>query len=204
MFIPPNCSEGMHRRKMSCRTGISIARWEDRKTPTQLRKAIDLMRRALRLKYLTTSGLLLCIGWILGGCSQATGPYFRQAEHLTPDQTMVYLYFPNQSGYSDSYTISANGITVTRLDEGGYYPLRAAPGRMIFSLDGYPGKQNLTITAEAGHTYFVKVALIEDRSPFNRFYGLFPVRDDLAYAEMSPLRLMATCDTSEGCAQKLN
>ena len=172
--------------------------------PTTLGKAVDLIQRMLSLEYLTTSGLLLCIGWILGGCSQATGPYFRQAEHLTPDQTMVYLYFPNQSGYSDSYTISANGITVTRLDEGGYYPLRAAPGRMIFSLDGYPGKQNLTITAEAGHTYFVKVALIEDRSPFNRFYGLFPVRDDLAYAEMSPLRLMATCDTSEGCAQKLN
>ena len=194
----------MHRRKMSCRTGISIARWEDRKTPTQLRKAIDLMRRALRLKYLTTSGLLLCIGWILGGCSHATGPYFHAAEHLAPDQAMVYLYFPKQSGYSDSSTILANDTTVTRLDEGGYYPFRVVPGRTTFSLSGQPENHNYTMIAEPGHTYFVKVVLIEEKPLFNRPYWLFPVRDDLAYAEMSPLRLMATCDTTEGCAQKLN
>ena len=173
--------------------------------PTTLGKAVALMQRVLRRKGLTTSGLLLCIAWILGGCSHATGPYFRAAEHLASDQAMVYLYFPKQSGYSDSYTILGNGATVTRLDEGGYYPFRTVPGRMTFSLDGYPKKHTLTIAAQPGHTYFVKVALTE-RTLFidSRIYGLFPVRDDLAYAEMSPLRLMATCDTTEGCAQKLN
>jgi predicted small lipoprotein YifL len=175
--------------------------------PTTLRKAVDLIQRMLSRESLTTRCILLCIGWTLAGCGQATGPYFRPAEHLTPDQTMVYLYFPKQSGYSDSYTILGNGTTVTRLDEGGYYPFCTVPGRMTFSLDGYPEKQTLTIAAQPGHTYFVKVVLVERRALIrgeNRFYQLFPVRDDLAYAEMSPLRLMATCYTTEGCAQKLN
>ena len=168
-------------------------------------KTIDLVQEVLRPEWLMNGCTLLCIGWLLGGCSQATGPSFRQSEHLAPGQTMVYLYFPKQSGYSDSYTILGNGATVTRLDEGGYYPFRTVPGRMTFSLDGYPKKHTLTIAAQPGHTYFVKVALTE-RTLFidSRIYGLFPVRDDLAYAEMSPLRLMATCDTTEGCAQKLN
>jgi hypothetical protein len=167
-------------------------------------KTIDLVQEVLRPEWLMKGCTLLCIGWLLGACSQATGPYFRPAEHLTPDQTMVYLYFPKQSGYSDSYTILGNGTTVTRLDEGGYYPFCTVPGRMTFSLDGYPEKQTLTIAAQPGHTYFVKVVLVERRALIrgeNRFYQLFPVRDDLAYAEMSPLRLMATCYTTEGCAQ---
>jgi predicted small lipoprotein YifL len=171
--------------------------------PTTLRKAVDLIQRMLSRESLTTRCILLCIGWTLAGCGQATGPYFRPAEHLTPGQAMVYLYFPKQSGYSDSYTILANDTTVTRLDEGGYYPFRAAPGLITFSLAGVPTERNFTVTIEPGRTYFVKVALIEDRSPFNRFYGLFPVRDELAYAEMSPLRLMATCPTTEGCAPHL-
>ncbi len=171
--------------------------------PTTLGKAVDLIQRMLSLKYLTTSCMFLCIGWLLGACSHATGPDFRPAERLGPDQTMVYLYFPKQSGYSDSYTILANGTTVTRLDEGGYYPFRAAPGRMAFSLSGEPEEQNLTITGEPGHTYFVKVVLTGEKPLFSRPYRLFPVRDELAYAEMSPLRLMSTCHTTEGCAPHL-
>jgi len=126
---------------------------------------------------------------------------------------MVYLYFPKQSDshYSDSYTILASGTTVTRLDEGGYYPFRAAPGRMTFSLSGFSllgeaGIQNLTIAGERGHTYFVKVVLVEAIRLYrggSRVYQLFLVPEELAYAELSPLRLMATCRTTEGCAPSL-
>lgn len=168
--------------------------------PKTLGNAVAFIHRVLSHEWLTTSCTILCIGWTLGGCSQATGSYFHPAEHLASDQAMVYLYFPKQSGASDSYTISANGLTVTRLDEGGYYPFRAAPGRTTFSRPGWPDERNLTVTIEPGRTYFVKVALIEDRGLFNRFYGLFLVHDELAYAEISPLRLMATCPTTEGCA----
>ncbi len=168
-----------------------------------LMEAVALMQGRRSHKWLTTSCILLCLGWLLGACSQATGPYFRAAEHLAPDQAMVYLYFPNQSGYSDSYTILGNGTTVTRLDEGGYYPFHTVPGRMAFSLSGEPEEQNLTITGEPGHTYFVKVVLTGEKPLFSRPYRLFPVRDELAYAEMSPLRLMATCPTTEGCAPHL-
>jgi hypothetical protein len=162
------------------------------------------MQRVLRLKYLTTSGLLLCIAWILGGCSQATGPYFRAAEHLAPDQAMVYLYFSQQYGASDHKTILANGTMVTRLDEGGYYPFRTSPGRVIFSMPREPEKKNLTMTVESGEKYFVKVTLIGEAAlTYARYYQLFPVSEELAYAEMSPLRLMATCHTTEGCAQSL-
>jgi hypothetical protein len=87
-----------------------------------LREAVALMQGRRSHKWLTTSCILFCIGWLLGACSYATGPDFRPAERLAPGQTMVYLYFPKQSGYSDSYTILGNGATVTRLDEGGYSP----------------------------------------------------------------------------------
>ena len=115
---------------------------------------------------------------------------------------MVYLYFPRQSGYSDSRTILANGMTVTRLDEGGYYPFLAAPGRMTFSLSGVPEERNLTVTVEPGRTYFVKIVFVEQGMSL-RFrsvvYQLFPVHEELAHAEMGPLRLMTTCHSTEGC-----
>jgi hypothetical protein len=171
--------------------------------PTIFMKAIDPIQKIRGYEWIMTSCALLCIGWILGGCSQATGPYFRPAVHWGPEQAMVYLYFPKQSGASDSYTLLANGMTVTRLDEGGYYPFRAAPGRKTFSRPGGPDERNLTVTIEPGRTYFVKVALIEERPLFSRFYGLFLVHEELAYAEINPLQLMATCPTTEGCAQSL-
>jgi len=92
---------------------------------------------------------------------------------------------------------------LTRLDQGGYYPLRAAPGRMTFSLPGDlpgdPENQNLTVTGEGGHTYFVKV-LIRNNSD----YKLFLVNEELAHGEMGPLRLMDTCHTTQGCVPSLN
>jgi hypothetical protein len=114
---------------------------------------------------------------------------------------MVYLYFPRQPGSRPhSHTsILANGTMVTRLDEGGYYPLRALPGRMTFSLSGEPENHNLTMTAEPGRTYFVKV-LIRN----NSYYQLFLVNEELAHGEMGPLRLMATCHTTQGCVQNLH
>lgn len=113
---------------------------------------------------------------------------------------MVYLYFPRQPGLRPHAhtTILANGTTVTRLDEGGYYPLRAAPGRMIFSLSGESENRHLTMTAEPVRTYFVKV-LIRNNSD----YKLFLVNEELAHGEMGPLRLMTTCDNAQGCTQNL-
>lgn len=114
---------------------------------------------------------------------------------------MVYLYFPRQPGrHPHSHTtILANGTTVTRLDQGGYYPLRAAPGRMTFSLSGEPENQSLTVAGAAGHTYFVKV-LIHQGTLTNQ---LFLVNEELAHGEMGPLRLMDTCHTTQGCGQSL-
>ena len=167
-------------------------------------KAVAFMQRMLRHQWLATSCVLLCIGWLLNGCTQATGHFFSPAKYLPPDQTMVYLYFPVQfpkplvSPPRSSTNILANGTMVTRLDEGGYYPLRAVPGRMIFSLSGEPDNHNLTMTAEPGRTYFVKV-LIRN----NSYYPLFLVNEELAHGEMGPLRLMATCDNAQGCTQNL-
>lgn len=167
-------------------------------------KAVALMQRVLSHTGLTTSCALLCIGWLLGGCNtQATGHFFSPAKHLGPDQTMVYLYFPRQPGpYPHSHTsLLANGTTVTRLDEGGYYPFRTAPGPMTLSLAGEPDKQDLTIAGEPGHTYFVKVLIRYHET--HRYYQLFLVNEELAHGEMVPLRLMATCHTTQGCAQSL-
>lgn len=169
-------------------------------------KAVVLMQRRLCSTWLVTSCVLLCIGWLLNGCTQATGHFFSPAKYLPSDQTMVYLYFPVQpkplgspGPLRSSTNILANGTMVTRLDEGGYYPLRAAPGRVTFSLSGEPENQSLTVAGEAGHTYFVKV-LIHQGKFTNQ---LFLVNEELAHGEMGPLRLMATCDNAQGCTQNL-
>lgn len=172
--------------------------------PKTLGKAVDLVQILLNHDWLKNSCALLCLGWTLGGCSQATGPYFSPAEHLEPDQTIVYLYFPQQSGFSDHYTILANGTTVTRLDEGGYYPFRTSPGRITFSMYGFPEKRNLTVAVEPGNKYFLKVALIgQGTFTYNRYYQLFLMSKEIADGEISQLRLMATCPTTEGCANSL-
>ena len=151
-------------------------------------------------KWLTTSCALLCMGWLFVGCTQATGHLFSPAKYLLPSQTMVYLYFPRLPGSlpPSRTTILANGTIVTRLDEGGYYPLRASAHGMTFSLAGEPETSNVTIAGDPDHTYFVKV-LIRYRGA-HRYYQLFLVNDELAYGEMSPLRLMTTCPTTQGCA----
>jgi hypothetical protein len=93
----------------------------------------------------------------------------------------------------------ADDTTVTRLDEGSYYPFRTAPGRITLSLAGEPEAQHLTITGEPGRTYFVKVLI---RYETYKYYQLFLVNEELAYGEMGPLRLMATCHTTQGCAPR--
>ena len=169
-----------------------------------LTKGVRLMQRMLRHQWLATRCVLFCIGWLLNGCTQATGHFFSPAKYLPPDQTMVYLYFPKQfpkplvSPPRSSTNILANGTMVTRLDEGGYYPLRSVPGRMIFSLSGQPENHNYTMTAKPGRTYFVKVLTRN-----NSYYQLFLVNEELAHGGMRPLRLMPTCHTTEGCAQSL-
>jgi hypothetical protein len=164
-------------------------------------KATVLVQTMLRYMWLTAGCTLLFIGWLLGGCTHATGHFFSPAKYLPPDQTMVYLYFPRQPGRlpHSHTTILANGTTVTRLDQGGYYPLRAAPGRMIFSLSGESENRHLTMTAEPGRTYFVKV-LFNKGSLTDQ---LFLVNEELAHGEMGPLRLMTTCDNAQGCTQNL-
>jgi hypothetical protein len=67
-----------------------------------------------------------------------------------------------------------------------------------------PEKRNLAVAVEPENKYFVKVTLIGHGTfTYARYYQLFLVHDELAYAEISPLRLMATCHTTEGCAQSL-
>ena len=164
-------------------------------------KAVVPIQTMLHYMWLTASCTLFFIGWTLGGCTHATGHFFSPAKHLRPDQALVYLYFPRQLGSlpPSHTTILANGTTVTRLDQGGYYPLRAAPGRMTFSLSGEPENHNLTMTAEPGRTYFVKV-LFHQGSLTNQ---LFLANEELAHGEMGPLRLMDTCHTTQGCGQSL-
>ena len=189
---------------MRCVTDDSIIKSKERKRPPALMKAVAFMQRMFCHTWLATIYVLFCIGWLLNGCSQATGNFFSPAKYLPPDQTMVYLYFPKQfpkplgSSLYSSTNILASGKTVTRLDEGGYYPLRVAPGRVAFAIAGESENHNLTMTAEPGRTYFVKV-LIHN----NSYYQLFLVNEELAHGEMGPLRLMATCDNAQGCTQNL-
>jgi len=112
-----------------------------------------MKRKSLNLP--TFLFLSILIGFLpLLGC--AAGPAFTKIEKIPEDAGLVYIYRPGSAfGAAVSYDVKANGIPVTRLTPGGYYPHFAKPGETEFSAKT-ESTSSITLDVKAGQTYYVK------------------------------------------------
>jgi hypothetical protein len=106
---------------------------------------------------------LVCLSVILmtvtiAGCS-ATGRPFVHVDPIPDGKGIVYVYRPDRTvGCAVSGTIRANGVPITNVKNGGYYPYVADPGRV--NLNVTTEVENSTdITVEAGREKYVKTTV---------------------------------------------
>jgi len=117
------------------------------------------------MRQLATIPLLLSLLiWTVPACgTRATGPFFEKLEAKELANAIVYLYANVQIGpifTQTIYPIKANGVPVVNVVDGGYYPLRVAPGAVTFDVEGFGTKTiPLTLQVEGGQTYYVKATL---------------------------------------------
>jgi hypothetical protein len=131
--------------------------------------------------------ILLCV--VISGCNKATGPLFHPIEAISPDKTVVYLYYPPDEALTQQEII-LNGSALPRLDPGGYYPYLTFPGPKTFQMKwNTRGTGRVLLNAEGGHAYFLKVYLIR-KSLKGALHGLQEVTEYKAIEEIQNCRLM--------------
>ena len=127
------------------------------------------MKRNLRRRFNFLFGLSisLLIACTIAGCS-ATGKIFVPIEHEA-NTALIYIYRPDRFlGSGNVWHLNANGAKVTEIRNGGWFAYHSKPDDVTFYSNLRPGvgtilpgmmdsdKEMITISVEAGKTYFVK------------------------------------------------
>lgn len=100
-------------------------------------------------------GLALVVIFLLAGCA-TLGPTYQKVDMIPEESALVYVYRPKSFvGGGVSYTVHADGQTVTKLVNGGYYPYFSPPGEVEFWAKT-ESKSSVTLDVRAGETYFIK------------------------------------------------
>lgn len=111
--------------------------------------------KKIGINSLTLTLLLLGI-FLLPSCAPTLGPAFQKTEKISDNVGLVYIYRPSKFiGGGVSYDVRANGVVVTTLYNGGYYPYLAKPGEIEFSAKT-ESTSAVTIDIKAGQTYYIK------------------------------------------------
>jgi hypothetical protein len=99
--------------------------------------------------------MALVIGlFLLTSC--ATGPAFKKIETIPENMGLVYIYRSGKMmGAAISYKLRANGVVVTTLTPGGYYPYITKPGEIEFSAKT-EATSSVTIDVKPGETHYIK------------------------------------------------
>ncbi len=105
--------------------------------------------------------LLLLIVFLLGisllpSCAPTLGPAFQKADKIQEDIGLVYIYRPSKGfGGGISPDVKANGVVITTLYNGGYYPYFAKPGEIEFFAKT-ESTSSVTLDVKAGQVYYIK------------------------------------------------
>jgi hypothetical protein len=84
------------------------------------------------------------------------GPIFQKIDTIPDNSGLVYIYRPSKGfGSGLSYEVKANGIPITILYNGGYYPYITEPGEIEF-LAQTESKSAVTIDVKAAQTYYIR------------------------------------------------
>jgi hypothetical protein len=112
------------------------------------------MRRTW-LRFLVAVAVVLALGSIVG-CA----PRFVPVTSVPPDQGLVYIFRPGSPlGAAILYTVTANGVPVVRLRNGGYYPYVTPPGQVVFSAQTETSS-SVAINVAPGGTYYLRGMLM--------------------------------------------
>jgi hypothetical protein len=108
-----------------------------------------LTRRSVTITVFIASTLLIA------GCA-TLGPAYTADTMAPKDKATVYIYrVPGFAGGAISYTVSANGVEVSKLPSGGYFVYYAKPGETEISAHT-EAKTSVTLDTKAGESYYVK------------------------------------------------
>jgi hypothetical protein len=137
-------------------------------TSIKIAKGEDMQRNARgQLKFRFGLSLALLIVCTLAGCG-ATGKIYVPVEPEA-DTALIYIYRPDRFlGSGNVWYLRTNEAQVTAVRNGGWFAFYSKPGDVTFYSNLRPGvgtllpgmldsdKEMITISAEAGQTYFVK------------------------------------------------
>jgi hypothetical protein len=76
--------------------------------------------------------LVFALGMFYMGCSSASGPLFKPITDIPGDQSLIYLYRPDD-GKSTEFTIKCNNKEIGILENKGYFPLCVEEGKVEIS-----------------------------------------------------------------------
>lgn len=108
-------------------------------------------------KRLLNIALLFVAALLLTSC--ATGRVYQKVDKIPDGMGVVYFYWPPSIVLTAiSPEVDANGVGITRLFKGGYYPYFSKPGEIEFSSQ-VEFKNTVTLYIEAGQTYYIKGTL---------------------------------------------
>jgi len=112
-----------------------------------------MRKNSLILSRFILMGLLIGL-FLLPSC--ATGPAFKKIETIPDNMGLVYIYRPGKMmGAAVSYKVRANGVVITTLTPGGYYPYITKPGEVEFSAKT-EATSSVTIDVKPGETHYIK------------------------------------------------
>jgi hypothetical protein len=123
---------------------------------------------------------------LLVGCGGG-GPAYAPVS-VPADQAIVYIYRPKSFvGSAVSYFVKVNGVDVTKLKNGGYFPYVTPPGTVVFSAKTEAWSE-AAIDVAAGGIYFIKGSVTT--GAFVGRPNLQQVHPSIAQSEIMRCRLL--------------
>ena len=106
----------------------------------------------------------------ISGCG-INGPSFTPVNEVPDGKSIVYIYKSPSAWGKDVYLIRANGIEITKLKKGGYYPYLADMGVLKLQAKTLPRignligaalgeKASIDINIEPGREYYVTITVM--------------------------------------------
>ncbi|MEO6983321.1 MAG: DUF2846 domain-containing protein [Edaphobacter sp.] len=107
-----------------------------------------------------------------------------------PSVAHVYVYRPHNKMFGNALhpTLSFDHAAVAKVPNGSAFEVDIAPGKHLIHVEDLSLQADETITATAGHTYFLRLVIVNS---FNGGFQLVQIPEAQAKAEMAKLRTIA-------------
>lgn len=131
----------------------------------------------------------------LAGCASVGGAVYSPPQ--TPAKGMAQLVvYENSAWKKTSQEVDINGVTACSLVQGGFFIRNVPAGSTTISSSIWdlPGTSRLTVNAQAGHRYYVRVQYDLAAARVGPF-AIDNVDEGTAKSELRSLKMMNGCST---------